>query len=147
MDGARVVHKWRETLPGDPPEGRPDDYERLKARVQAMMLHGLDRILPGISDHVVFAEVGTPLTNVHYVASTRGSLYGTEKSLWEIGEKMGAGQDRLYGADAIQRALAEVFVTVGIIISAWWSIELALAGEISLLIELPAVIAVSVIGR
>jgi ATP-binding cassette subfamily C protein CydC len=76
--------------------------------------------------------------------------FGYEKqrarSLWETGEKMGAGQDKLYGADAIQRALAEVFVTVGIIISAWWSIELALAGEISLLIELPAVIAVSVIG-
>jgi ATP-binding cassette subfamily C protein CydC len=76
--------------------------------------------------------------------------FGYEKQrarvLWETGEKMGAGQDKLYGADAIQRALAEVFVTVGIIIAAWWSIELALAGEISMLIELPAVIAVSVIG-
>ena len=73
--------RWAKTETG----GRPEDYERLKGRIQAMMLHGLDRILPGISDHVVFAEVGTPLTNVHYVASTRGSLYGTEKSLWEIG--------------------------------------------------------------
>jgi ATP-binding cassette subfamily C protein CydC len=76
--------------------------------------------------------------------------FGYEKqraeALWKTGETMGAGQDKLYGADAIQRALAEVFVTVGIIVAAWWGIELAIAGEISLLIELPAVIAVSVIG-
>jgi len=76
--------------------------------------------------------------------------FGYEKqraeALWKTGETMGAGQDKLYGADAIQRALAEVFVTVGIIVAAWWSIELSIAGEISVLIELPAVIAVSVIG-
>ena len=27
IDGARVVHKWRETLPGDPPEGRSYAYD------------------------------------------------------------------------------------------------------------------------
>ena len=76
--------------------------------------------------------------------------FGYEKrrgrELWRIGATMQAGQDKLYGADATQRALGEIFVTAGILAAAWWGIALALDGEISVLIELPAVIAVSVIG-
>ena len=48
--------------------------------------------------------------------------------------------------DANQRALAEIFITVGILAAAWWGTELALAGAINPLVELPAVIAVSVVG-
>jgi ATP-binding cassette subfamily B protein len=68
------------------------------------------------------------------------------RELWARGTRMQAGQEKLYGADATQRALGEIFVTVGILAAAWWGIELALAGRISPLIELPAVIAVSVVG-
>ena len=59
---------------------------------------------------------------------------------------MQEGQEKLYAADAWQRALAEIFITVGILASAWWGVELALAGRIDPLVELPAVIAVSVVG-
>jgi ABC-type multidrug transport system fused ATPase/permease subunit len=59
---------------------------------------------------------------------------------------MQQGQDKLYGADANQRALAEVFITVGILASAWWGTNLAIDGVISPLIELPAMIAVSIVG-
>ncbi len=76
--------------------------------------------------------------------------FGYEKrraeKLYEIGATMQKGQDKLYGADANQRGLAEIFITVGILASAWWGIELALAGVIDPLVELPAVIAVSVVG-
>ncbi len=76
--------------------------------------------------------------------------FGYEKrrarQLWEIGKTMQDGQDKLYGADATQRALAEVFITVGILAAAWCGVELALAGEISTLTDLPAVIAVSIVG-
>jgi len=68
------------------------------------------------------------------------------EELERTGKSMQAGQDKLYGADAIQRALAEVFVTVGILAAAWWGVELALAGRIDPLVQLPAVIAVSVVG-
>jgi hypothetical protein len=34
---------------------------------------------------VVFRAVGTPLSNVHYVAATSGSLYGTEKTRSQVG--------------------------------------------------------------
>jgi ATP-binding cassette subfamily B protein len=76
--------------------------------------------------------------------------FGYEKQraneLYEIGASMQEGQEKLYGADAWQRALAEIFITVGILAAAWWGIELALAGKIDPLVELPAVIAVSVVG-
>jgi len=68
------------------------------------------------------------------------------KELWRMGASMQAGQDKLYGADATQRALSEIFVTVGILAAGWWGVELALRGEISALVELPAVIAVSIVG-
>lgn len=68
------------------------------------------------------------------------------RELWRIGATMQEGQDKLYGADATQRALGEIFVTAGILAAAWWGIGLALDGAISVLVELPAVIAVSVIG-
>jgi ATP-binding cassette subfamily B protein len=76
--------------------------------------------------------------------------FGYEKrraqELWQRGATMQVGQEKLYGADATQRALAEVFITVGILASAWVGVELALAREISMLTDLPAVIAVSVVG-
>jgi len=68
------------------------------------------------------------------------------KELYDIGASMQEGQEKLYAADAWQRALAEVFITVGILASAWVGADLALAGEIAPLTELPAVIAVSVVG-
>ena len=68
------------------------------------------------------------------------------KELYDIGASMQEGQEKLYGADANQRALAEIFITVGILASAWWGTELALQGKISPLTELPAMIAVSVVG-
>ena len=68
------------------------------------------------------------------------------QELWNIGASMQEGQDRLYGADATQRALAEIFITIGILAAAWWGIELSRSGEISASVQLPALIAVSVVG-
>jgi ATP-binding cassette subfamily B protein len=76
--------------------------------------------------------------------------FGYEKQrareLFDIGASMQEGQEKLYGADANQRGLAEIFITVGILASAWWGTNLALAGKINALTELPAMIAVSVVG-
>ncbi len=68
------------------------------------------------------------------------------KELFRVGATMQEGQDKLYGADANQRALAEIFITVGILASAWWGTKLAMAGIISPLEQLPAMIAVSIVG-
>ena len=64
---------------------RPEAYNQLKAELLEKMLATAGRICPGLDRHVVFADLGTPLTNVHYCAATGGNLYGTEKSRWQVG--------------------------------------------------------------
>ena len=49
------------------------------------MINSLESVLPGIGDRIVRKEMGTPLTNIHYIDSTNGCVYGTEKSFWQIG--------------------------------------------------------------
>ena len=73
--------KWAHTEWGN----RPQDYSRLKAHLMEKMFDRLDRIVPDIKDRVLFADIGTPLTNEYVVNSTRGNLYGTEKLLRNIG--------------------------------------------------------------
>jgi all-trans-retinol 13,14-reductase len=64
---------------------RSKEYMNLKDKLTAAMLKSMERVIPDIGDHVVFSELGTPLTNDHYVRSTRGACYGTEKVLKQIG--------------------------------------------------------------
>jgi phytoene dehydrogenase-like protein len=79
--GHDAFQRWAATAHGE----RPDDYGALKAEITAAMLRGLERAVPGIAERVVFSELGTPLTNTHYVAATAGNLYGTEKSRFQVG--------------------------------------------------------------
>jgi all-trans-retinol 13,14-reductase len=64
---------------------RPADYEALKRRLEGWLLAGLAEVVPGIEKRVTYSSLGTPLTNEHYVASTRGGLYGIEKTLGQLG--------------------------------------------------------------
>jgi phytoene dehydrogenase-like protein len=73
--------RWAKSHTGD----RPDGYRRFKDDLTQRMLRLLDRIVPGLRDKVVFAELGTPLTNADYCAATHGNVYGTEKALDQLG--------------------------------------------------------------
>ncbi|MBI2566742.1 MAG: NAD(P)/FAD-dependent oxidoreductase [Candidatus Schekmanbacteria bacterium] len=64
---------------------RPESYKVLKEELTVRMLRTLEHLLPGISRTVAFSELGTPLTNEHYIMATKGSIYGTEKNRWQIG--------------------------------------------------------------
>ena len=66
-------------------EDRPEAYKKFKENLTARMFEALENTLPGIRDATVFAELGTPLTNRYYVASTAGNLYGTEKTRSHVG--------------------------------------------------------------
>jgi len=41
--------------------------------------------MPGARENIVTAELGTPMTNQFYINSTRGNVYGTEKTLKGVG--------------------------------------------------------------
>lgn len=79
--GYDAFARWSDTVYG----GRPEDYKSFKAHLTQRMVRAVNRVVPGISDHLVFCDLGTPLTNDYYVAATRGNLYGTEKSPSQVG--------------------------------------------------------------
>lgn len=64
---------------------RSQKYLELKERLTQKMINGVDKAIPGIREHIVHQELGTPLTNKYYINTTKGNVYGTEKSLFHIG--------------------------------------------------------------
>lgn len=73
--------RWRH----QPPGAHDADYARLKADLTERMLDAIDRFVPGLRDRIVLQALGTPLTNVHFLHATRGGIYGTEKTLRNLG--------------------------------------------------------------
>jgi phytoene dehydrogenase-like protein len=68
----------------DPPEARPARYHALKDHVKDALLRTVERTIPRFRERLVFAEVGTPLTNQSWVAATEGNLYGIEKAIGRV---------------------------------------------------------------
>lgn len=64
---------------------RGEEYEAFKRMIAAKMLAAIEKRMPGLTKKVVFQDIGSPLTNVHYCEATRGNIYGTEKVLGQMG--------------------------------------------------------------
>jgi phytoene dehydrogenase-like protein len=62
-----------------------DAYDVFKKKLVNKMLNTVERLIPDARAHIIQAELGTPLTNKFYVNSTRGNVYGTEKTLKGVG--------------------------------------------------------------
>jgi phytoene dehydrogenase-like protein len=60
-------------------------YAKFKEKITNKLLNNLEKIIPNAKQYVVQAELGTPKTNQYYINSTRGNVYGTEKSFKQIG--------------------------------------------------------------
>jgi phytoene dehydrogenase-like protein len=76
-----AFEKYKHPVPGV----RMPGYQGMKEDMSWRMFKGLEKRIPGISDHVVYWDLGTPLTNQHYLNATRGNLYGIEKSVTQVG--------------------------------------------------------------
>lgn len=61
------------------------EYELFKEKIIEKLLNSIEKIIPNVKQHIVQAELGTPKTNQFYINSTRGNVYGTEKTLNQIG--------------------------------------------------------------
>ena len=66
-------------------ENRSADYDEFKQHLTERMLDTVAGVVPGLREHLVLCELGTPLTKVHYVNSYHGNLYATAKSKQQIG--------------------------------------------------------------
>ncbi len=69
----------------DEKEPRSKEYLQFKELLTEKMIKTLEKVLPNIRKHIVYKELGTPISNEYYINSTRGSVYGTEKKLTQIG--------------------------------------------------------------
>jgi phytoene dehydrogenase-like protein len=81
LASAHAFAKWS----GSPAGGRPPDYHALKERLADLVLAAIERFVPGFRERVVFRAVGTPLTNQSFLNATEGGIYGTEKTLRNLG--------------------------------------------------------------
>lgn len=79
--GYEAFRQWENEQSGD----RAGEYQQLKERLMDSMLAELDRRVPGLKDHVVFKDLGTPLSNKHYLNATDGNLYGMAKERFQVG--------------------------------------------------------------
>ena len=62
-----------------------EKYVIFKQKVITKLMNNLEKIIPNARQHVVQAELGTPKTNEFYINSTKGNVYGTEKTLNQVG--------------------------------------------------------------
>lgn len=70
----------------DMPRGsRGPVYAALKHALTERILDAAECFVPGLRDGIVFRALGTPLTNAHFLHASRGSIYGTEKTLGNLG--------------------------------------------------------------
>ncbi len=62
-----------------------EEYDAFKNKLLNKMLNTVESLIPDARKHVIQAELGTPMTNNYYINSTRGNVYGTEKTLKGVG--------------------------------------------------------------
>jgi all-trans-retinol 13,14-reductase len=62
-------------------------YQELKQRVTEILLQRAEQVLPGVTRHVVWSELGTPRTHQRYTLSSEGGSYGIELNARQIGPR------------------------------------------------------------
>ncbi len=62
-----------------------EKYKAFKEKVIGKMMNNVERVIPNAKQHIVQVELGTPKTNEFFINSTKGNVYGTEKTLSQVG--------------------------------------------------------------
>jgi all-trans-retinol 13,14-reductase len=62
-----------------------ESYKLFKEKVISKLMNNIEKIIPGAKQNIIQAELGTPKTNEFYINSTKGNVYGTEKTLNQVG--------------------------------------------------------------
>ncbi|MFP4417800.1 MAG: phytoene desaturase family protein [Fibrobacterota bacterium] len=63
-----------------------DNWKETKKDIAEEMIKKADQIIPGLSDQIVFSEIGSPETFERYTGNTGGALYGFENTKNIYGE-------------------------------------------------------------
>lgn len=62
-----------------------EEYDKRKKKIINKFLNNVEKVIPGAKQHIIQAELGTPKTIQHFINSTDGNVYGTEKTFNQIG--------------------------------------------------------------
>jgi all-trans-retinol 13,14-reductase len=60
-------------------------YQIFKEKIINKFMNNIEQVIPGAKQHIVQVALGTPKTNEYYINSTNGNIYGTEKTLNQVG--------------------------------------------------------------
>ncbi len=66
-------------------EYQTEAYNNFKIKIIEKFLNTIEEIIPEVRKHIVQVELGTPKTNEFYVNGTNGNVYGTNKTLSQVG--------------------------------------------------------------
>eukprot|EP00088_Acartia_fossae_P016828 TRINITY_DN1947_c1_g1_i1.p1 TRINITY_DN1947_c1_g1~~TRINITY_DN1947_c1_g1_i1.p1 ORF type:complete len:627 (+),score=164.25 TRINITY_DN1947_c1_g1_i1:50-1930(+) len=59
---------------------RGDEYDELKKSIGDQMIEQTCKLFPQIRDKIDYQEIGSPVTNNHYIAAPHGEIYGLDHS-------------------------------------------------------------------
>lgn len=64
---------------------RGDDYEELKKTIGDQMVEQACQLFPQIRNHIDYVDIGSPMTQKHYLAQHHGEIYGLDHSKDRLG--------------------------------------------------------------
>jgi len=76
-----MPYEWLQEFKDGKVKKRGDEYESLKKIFGHKLIDQTCRLFPSIRDHIDYVEIGTPLTNTHYLAAPRGEIYGMDHTI------------------------------------------------------------------
>ena len=65
----------------DFPERGTEEYSRKKRRVAEMVIQKAERVIPGLSRHIIVQDAATPKTFERYTSMPEGALYSFDQSI------------------------------------------------------------------
>ncbi len=76
---------------------RNPEYRSLKEQLTDAVVEGVEAVLPGIKEHILWKEAATPITQERYTLSTGGTSYGIELALDQFGPNRPSPQTEIEG--------------------------------------------------
>jgi len=77
-----------------------ENYKKKKKEVEMIFRQRLNKLIPGIDDHIEYCEIGTATTVERYTLNPRGAVYGFAQTLKRGGKKIDSPISNLHFASA-----------------------------------------------
>jgi len=72
--------EWFKEWDGKPVKKRGDDYDEVKNSIGHRMIEQTCQLFPQMKDCIDFVDIGSPVTNSHYIGQPHGEIYGLDHS-------------------------------------------------------------------